>query len=51
MEPNQSYNLLRGKGNHKQNEKTTTDRLGKNFANNVTNKCLFFKIYKQLIYN
>ena len=25
MGPNQSYKLLCGKGNHKQNEKTTTD--------------------------
>ena len=48
MRPNQTYKLLHRKGNHKQNKKTTY-RLGKIFANHVTDKDLIIKIYKQLI--
>ena len=48
MGPNQIYNLLYSKGNHKQNEKITCG-LEKIFANDVTNKALISKIYKQFI--
>ena len=48
MVPNQTYKLLHSKGNHKQNKKTTY-RLGEIFANDVTDKGLISKIYKQLI--
>ena len=48
MGPNQAYKLLHSKGNHKQNKKTTY-RLGEIFANDVTDKGLISKIYKQLI--
>ena len=48
MEPNQTYKLLHGKGNHKYNEETTY-RMGENIANDVTDKGLISKIYKQLI--
>ena len=50
MGPNQTYTLLYRKGNHKQNEKTTY-KLGKKkktFANDVINKGLISKMYKQL---
>ena len=46
MESNQTYKLLHSKGNHKQNKKTTY-RMGKIFANNATDEDLIFKIYKQ----
>ena len=39
---------MHSKGNHQQNEKTTY-RLGEILANNVTDKGLISKIYKQLI--
>ena len=41
------YKLLYNKENHKQNEKTA-HRLGKTFANAVTDSGLVSKIYKQL---
>ena len=44
----QIYKLLPSKGNHKQNERRTTD-WEKIFANNSTEKGLISKIYKQLI--
>ena len=50
MRHNQTYKLLHSKGNHKQNEKTTY-RMGGNICiliNNVINKGLMSKIYKQL---
>ena len=46
--PNQIYKILHSKGNHKHNEETTED-WEKIFANDVTNKGLISKIYKQLI--
>ena len=46
--PNQIYKILHSKGNHKHNEETTED-WDKIFANDVTNKGLISKIYKQLI--
>ena len=39
---------MHSRGNHQQNEKTTYG-MGENFANDVTNKELISKIYKQLI--
>ena len=48
MKPNQTYKLLHSKGNHKHNEETTY-RMGENIANDVTDKGLLSKIYKQLI--
>ena len=48
MGPNQIYKLLHSKGIHKQDEKTNY-RMGENIANDVTNKGLISKIYKQLI--
>ena len=48
MEPNQTYKLLHSKGNHKHDEETTY-RMGENIANDVTDKGLISKIYKQLI--
>ena len=44
MGPNQTYNLLHSKGNHKQNEKTIY-RVGENFANYTFDKGLISKIY------
>ena len=38
---------MHSKGNHKQNKKTT-NRMGENTANNVINKGLISKIYRQL---
>ena len=38
-----------GKGDHKQNEKTTYMAWEKIFANDVTDKGLISKIYKQLV--
>ena len=46
MGPNQIYKLLHSKGIHKQDEKTNY-RMGENIANDVTNKGLISKIYKQ----
>ena len=48
MRPNQTSKLLYSKGNHKQNEKTTCG-MGEISANDVTDKGLISKIYKQLI--
>ena len=48
MGPNQPSKLLYSKGNHKQNEKTTCG-MGEISANDVTDKGLISKIYKQLI--
>ena len=48
MRTNQTYKLLHCKGNHKQNEKTTYE-WEKISANNLTDKALTTKIYKQLI--
>ena len=47
MRPNHPYKLLYSKRNHKQNKKTTY-RLEKIFANDVSNKSLVYKKYKQL---
>jgi len=44
MGPNQTFKLLYSKGNHKQNEKTTTD-WEEIFTNDVTDKGLISKIY------
>ena len=48
MGPNQIYKVSHSKGNHKHNEETTYS-WEKIFANDVTNKGLISKIYKQLI--
>ena len=48
MGHNQIYKLLHSKGNDKQNEMTIF-RLRRNITNDVTNKGLVSKIYKQLI--
>ena len=48
MGPNQTSKLLYSKGNHKQNEKTACG-MGEIPANDVTDKGLISKIYKQLI--
>ena len=48
MGPNQTYKLLRSKGDHKQNEKTTL-RWEKIFANEATNKGLISKTCKHLM--
>ena len=45
MCPNQMYNLLHRKRNHKQNEKQPIE-WKKIFANNVTDKGLISKMYK-----
>ena len=47
-EHNQTHKLFHSKGNHKQNEKQSTE-WEKTFANGVNNKGLISKIYKQLI--
>ena len=47
--PNQTYKLLYSKENHKQNKKITY-RKEKILANEVTNKGLISKLYKQLIH-
>ena len=44
-----SFKFLHSKGNHKQNKKTT-HRWEKIFANEVTNKGLVSKIYRQLLH-
>ena len=46
--PNQTYNLLHNKENHKQNEKTTY-RMGESICKWCNNKRLISKTYKQLI--
>ena len=48
MGPNQTYSLLYSKRNNKHN-RNTTDGLGENFVNDVTDKGLISKIYKQLL--
>ena len=48
MGPNQTYNLLHNKENHKQNEKTTY-RMGESICKWCNNKRLISKTYKQLI--
>ena len=51
MGPNQTYELLCSKGNHKKKKKTTY-RMGENekiVSSNATDKDLIFKIYKLLI--
>ena len=48
MGSNQSYKLLHSTGNHKQNVKITFC-WEKIFANNVTDKGLISKIYKELM--
>ena len=48
MGPNQIYKLLHNKGNHEQDKRQPTD-WEKIFANDVTNKGLISKIYKELI--
>ena len=40
---------MHSKGNHKQNEKTTSQNRRKIFADDVTDKGLISKIYKQLM--
>ena len=46
MGPNWTYKLLHRKGYHKQNEKTECEKM---FVNNVIDKDLISKVYKQLI--
>jgi len=48
MGPNEIYKLLYRKGNHKKNERTLKE-WEKIFANNVTNKGLISKIYRQFM--
>ena len=48
MGPNQTYKLLHSKGDHKQMRRQPTE-WEKILANNVTDKGLISKIYKQLI--
>ena len=48
MGPNQTYQLLHSKGNYKQDERQRTEQ-EKIFANDVTDKGLISKVYKQLI--
>ena len=48
MKPNQTYQLLYSKGNHKQNEKTTY-RLEENICKWCNHKGLISKICKQLL--
>ena len=49
MESNQTYKLLYSKGNHKLNEKNKPTNWEKICPNDVTDKGLISKIYKQLI--
>ena len=49
MGPNQTYQLLHSKGNYKQDERQRTEQ-EKIFANDVTDKGLISKVYKQLIW-
>ena len=46
MGPNQTYKLLHSKGNHKQNKRQDWEKI---FANDVKDKGLISKIYKQLM--
>ena len=48
METNQTYKLLRSKGNHEKMKRQLME-WEKILANDVTDKGLIFKIYKQLI--
>ena len=48
MGPHQTEKLLHGKGNPKENKKTTY-RMGENVSNDATNKGLISRIYKPLI--
>ena len=48
MGPNQTFELLHSKGNHKKKKKKRTE-WEKTVSNNVTNMGLTSKIYKQLI--
>ena len=48
MEPKETYKFLHSKGNQKQNERQPTD-WENIFANDMTDKGLISKIYKQLI--
>ena len=48
MGPNQTYKLLHSKGNHSKRKRQPTE-WEKIFANDVTDKELISKIYKQLI--
>ena len=48
MEPNYTPEFLHSKRNHQQKEKTTY-QMGKIFANDMTDKQLISKIYKQPI--
>ena len=48
MGPNQTYNLLHSKGNHKRNGKTTY-KMGGNICKWFANKGLISKIYKWLV--
>ena len=49
MRPNETYELLHSKGNHKQKEKTIYRmEKEKKCASNVTSKGLIFKIHQQL---
>jgi len=44
----QAKNLLHSKGNHQPNEKTTY-KTGENIANDVSDKGLIYKVYKELL--
>ena len=46
--PNQTYKFLHSKENHKQNKKITYGQ-GESIYNDVTNKGLIAKIYKQFM--
>ena len=48
MGPNETSKLLHSKGNHNEDEKTTSE-WEKIFANESTDKGLISKIYKQLM--
>ena len=49
MGPNQTYKLLHSKGNHKKMKRQLME-WKKIFANNVNDKGLISKIYKQFVY-
>ena len=49
MEPNQTYKLFHSKRNHLKMKMQPTE-WEKIFANDMTDKGLIFKIYKQFIY-
>ena len=48
MVPNETEKLLHSRGNHKENK--TIHKMGEIFANEVTDKVLISKIYKQLMW-